>query len=100
MPSCQVAKGVALLEARATKLAELLANVISDTKARLEKKQAQTYEEMLADQAEADAEMMADDDEVRGWGLGAAARGCMACLMKDAGCQHWLLPGSGTVASL
>jgi len=48
------------------RLDELLANVVSDTRGRIEKKQAQTYEEMLAEQAEAEAAAAAgggDDEE-------------------------------------
>ncbi len=37
---------VALLEVKVRKMAELLVNVIADTKGKVEKKQAQTYEEM------------------------------------------------------
>lgn len=46
-----------------SRLAELLHNVISDTKGRVEKKQAQTYEELLAELEDAEAEAAADDDE-------------------------------------
>jgi hypothetical protein len=73
----QIGKAVALLEARCAKLAELLANVVSDTKARLEKKQAQTYEEMVADQAEAEAEALAEEGDVRPRG----GRGCGGCAL-------------------
>ncbi|KIY97134.1 Splicing factor 3A subunit 3 [Monoraphidium neglectum] len=52
------------LEGKVRRLAELLANVVSDTKGRVEKKQAQTYEEMLAELEEAEAEAgAAPDDE-------------------------------------
>jgi splicing factor 3A subunit 3 len=37
---------VALAEARVRKVAELLANVVGDTKGKVERKQAQTFEEM------------------------------------------------------
>ena len=45
------------------RLGELLANVVSDTRGRIEKKQAQTYEEMLAELEEAEAEAAAGADE-------------------------------------
>jgi hypothetical protein len=85
---------VALLEARCAKLAELLANVVSDTKSRLEKKQAQTYEEMQADQAEAEAEAMVEEGDVSagvagpvaGLGWGAAVSGCCCA---TAACLRW-----------
>ncbi len=35
-----------MLEAKVSKLAEMLSTVVADTKGRVEKKQAQTYEEM------------------------------------------------------
>ncbi len=52
-----------MLEAQVARLSELLANVISDTRARVEKKQAQTYEELAAEMEEAEAEAAVDDDE-------------------------------------
>lgn len=56
-----------VLEGKVSRLSELLANVVSDTRGRVEKKQAQTYEEMLAELEEAEAEAAAggadDDDE-------------------------------------
>ncbi|PNW82870.1 hypothetical protein CHLRE_06g297750v5 [Chlamydomonas reinhardtii] len=57
------ARAVALLEVKVRKMAELLVNVIADTKGKVEKKQAQTYEEMQAELAEAEAEVAAPDDE-------------------------------------
>ncbi|KXZ48869.1 hypothetical protein GPECTOR_25g454 [Gonium pectorale] len=57
------ARNVALLEVKVRKMAELLVNVIADTKGKVEKKQAQTYEEMQAELAEAEAEVMAPEDE-------------------------------------
>lgn len=52
------ARATALLEAKASKLCAMLSSVIDDTKGRIEKKQAQTYEELVAEQVEA--------EEVRG----------------------------------
>ena len=43
-----------LLESRIAKLGETLAPVIADTRGRVEKKQAQTYEELQAEQEEAE----------------------------------------------
>lgn len=57
------ARQAAVLEAKVSKMAEMLSSVIADTKGRVEKKQAQTYEEMQAELAEAEAEAMAEDDE-------------------------------------
>ncbi|KAG1663564.1 hypothetical protein FOA52_013184 [Chlamydomonas sp. UWO 241] len=54
---------VCLLEARITKLTEILGQVVSDTRGRIEKKQAQTYEEMVAEQNEAEAELVPEDDD-------------------------------------
>eukprot|EP00878_Enallax_costatus_P015542 GHUV01016279.1.p1 GENE.GHUV01016279.1~~GHUV01016279.1.p1 ORF type:complete len:477 (+),score=184.94 GHUV01016279.1:401-1831(+) len=59
----QTGLAVAKLEAQVTRLVELLANIISDTKGRVEKKQAQTYEEMLAELEEADAEAAPEEEE-------------------------------------
>lgn len=59
----QLALSVVSLEAQVARLAELLANVISDTKGRVEKKQAQTYEEMLAELEEAEGDAAADGDD-------------------------------------
>lgn len=56
------ARAVALLEAKASKLCDMLASVIEDTKGRIEKKQAQTYEEMQAEQQEAEEEAAPADD--------------------------------------
>jgi len=47
------AREVAVAEGQVAKLCELLAPVIVDTKGRIEKRQAQTYEEMMAEQEEA-----------------------------------------------
>ncbi|EFJ51494.1 splicing factor 3a, subunit 3 [Volvox carteri f. nagariensis] len=57
------ARHVALLEVEIRKMAELLVNVIADTKGKVEKKQAQTYEEMQAELAEAEAEVAAPEDD-------------------------------------
>ncbi|GLC47372.1 hypothetical protein PLESTM_002065900 [Pleodorina starrii] len=57
------AKQMALLEVKIRKMAELLVNVIADTKGKVEKKQSQTYEEMQAELAEAEAEVAAPEDE-------------------------------------
>mmetsp|Transcript_40482 Transcript_40482/g.89949 ORF Transcript_40482/g.89949 Transcript_40482/m.89949 type:complete len:508 (-) Transcript_40482:699-2222(-) len=54
---------VALLEARTQQLSELLRQVLADTKGRVEKKQAQTYEEMQAEQEEAEAELAPEDED-------------------------------------
>lgn len=59
----QHALAAAQLEAQVSRLVELLANIISDTRGRVEKKQAQTYEEMLADLEEAENEGAAADEE-------------------------------------
>jgi splicing factor 3A subunit 3 len=48
------ARATALLEAKAARLCAMLSSVIEDTKGRIEKKQAQTYEELVAEQAEAE----------------------------------------------
>ncbi|KAL4446223.1 hypothetical protein ABPG77_003030 [Micractinium sp. CCAP 211/92] len=56
------ARAVALLEAKAAKLCEMLSSVLEDTKGRIEKKQAQTYEELLAEQQEAEEEAAAADE--------------------------------------
>ena len=48
------ARAVALLEAKATRLCDMLSSVLEDTKGRIEKKQAQTYEELVAEQHEAE----------------------------------------------
>ena len=62
------ARGVARVECKVGKLCEMLGGVIEDTKGRIEKKAAQTYEELMAEQAEA--------EEVRGRGGGVrGARG-------------------------
>ncbi len=42
------------MEAKAGKLCSMLSSVLEDTKGRIEKKQAQTYEELVAEQQEAD----------------------------------------------
>lgn len=60
------AREAALLEARVMKVLELLPGVLRETIARTEKRQAQTYEELLAEQEEAEAEVAeqdSDDDE-------------------------------------
>ncbi|GFR50687.1 hypothetical protein Agub_g12939 [Astrephomene gubernaculifera] len=57
------ARNLALLEVKVRKMAELLVNVIADTKGKVEKKQSQTYEEMQAELAEAEAEVAAPEDE-------------------------------------
>ncbi|KAI8468016.1 MAG: splicing factor 3a, subunit 3 [Monoraphidium minutum] len=62
----EAAWAACVLEGKVGRLGELLANVVSDTRGRIEKKQAQTYEEMLAELEEAEAEAGAapdDDDE-------------------------------------
>lgn len=61
----QAGLAAALLEARVRRLAELLAPQVSETRARVEKRQAQTYEELVAEQEEAAAEAApeADSDE-------------------------------------
>lgn len=41
------ARAAAVMEAQVGKMAETLVNVIADTKGRIEKRQAQTYEEMM-----------------------------------------------------
>ena len=69
------ARTVALLEAKARRLCDMLSSVIEDTKGRIEKKQAQTYEELVAEQQEA--------EEV-GWGPGS--RGVTRRL--GAGCRR------------
>ena len=48
------AKAVATLEARLRALVSMLSGALSDTRGRIEKKQAQTYDEMVAEQAEAE----------------------------------------------
>jgi len=58
------AHGVAQKEARFHRLCEMLSSVLADTLGRLEKRQAQTYEELLAE-AEAEEE---DDVELAGDG--------------------------------
>ncbi len=67
------ARAVALLEAKAAKLCEMLSSVLEDTKGRIEKKQAQTYEELLAEQQEA--------EEVRG-----RAADLQGALWRSLGC--------------
>ncbi|GIL62707.1 hypothetical protein Vafri_16876 [Volvox africanus] len=57
------ARNVALLEVKIRKMAELLVNVIADTKGKVEKKQSQTYEEMQAELAEAEAEVALPEAE-------------------------------------
>ncbi|GBF95619.1 splicing factor 3A subunit 3 [Raphidocelis subcapitata] len=59
----EAAWGACALEGKVARLGELLANVVSDTRGRIEKKQAQTYEEMLAELEEAEAEAGAGADE-------------------------------------
>ncbi|GAB4814775.1 hypothetical protein N2152v2_001821 [Parachlorella kessleri] len=63
----EAARATALLEAKLRRLAELLGSVIEDTKGRIEKRQAQTYEEMLQEQQEAEEEAApeggSEDDE-------------------------------------
>ncbi|KAI3432859.1 hypothetical protein D9Q98_010442 [Chlorella vulgaris] len=56
------ARAVALLEAKASKLCSMLSSVLEDTKGRIEKKQAQTYEELVAEQQEADEEAAVPED--------------------------------------
>ena len=46
---------VCLLELKIQKLAEILGSVITDTRGRIEKKQAQTYEELQVCVGESDA---------------------------------------------
>ena len=48
------ARETAVLEAKVSKLCDMLSSVIEDTKGRVEKRQAQTYEELLAEQQEAE----------------------------------------------
>jgi len=57
------ALAVAVMEAKITKLLELLVNVLSDTQGRIEKRQAQTYEELMAEQEEAVDEAGAAGEE-------------------------------------
>ena len=60
-------RGVALLEEKATRLGELLAEVLEETASMVEKKQSRTYEELERDlqlQEENDMEVELDDDEV------------------------------------
>lgn len=59
----QGALQVCFLELRIQRLAEILSQVIADTKGRIEKKQAQTYEELQAEQEEAEAELAPEDEE-------------------------------------
>lgn len=56
------ARTVALLEAKARRLCDMLSSVIEDTKGRIEKKQAQTYEELVAEQQEAEEEAAVVED--------------------------------------
>ena len=59
-------RGVALLEEKATRLGELLAEVLEETASMIEKKQSRTYEELERDlqlQEENDMEVELDDDE-------------------------------------
>ncbi|GFH09379.1 splicing factor 3a, subunit 3, partial [Haematococcus lacustris] len=53
----------AVLEAKVVRMCELLSNVIADTKGRVEKRQGQTYEEMMAEQEDAVEEAAAGPDE-------------------------------------
>lgn len=56
------ARAVAFEEARLRRLCEMLSSVLADTLGRIEKRQAQTYEEMLAEQeAEEEEEALVDD---------------------------------------
>ncbi|KAF8066290.1 hypothetical protein HT031_002613 [Scenedesmus sp. PABB004] len=59
----QAALAAAQLEAQVSRLGELLANVISDTRGRVEKKQAQTYEELVAELEEGEAEALGEEEE-------------------------------------
>mmetsp|Transcript_9869 Transcript_9869/g.19951 ORF Transcript_9869/g.19951 Transcript_9869/m.19951 type:complete len:530 (+) Transcript_9869:90-1679(+) len=59
-------RGVALLEEKATRLGELLTEVLEETASMVEKKQSRTYEELerdLALQEENDMEVEQDDDD-------------------------------------
>ena len=53
------------MEMKVSRLLELLVNVLRDTRGRVEKKASQTYEEMLAEMEEVEAEdaAVAEDDE-------------------------------------
>ena len=57
------------------KLCDMLSSVIEDTKGRIEKKQAQTYEELLAEQQEGQ-EVRCDT-----CGLACCTLGCMVAWM-------------------
>eukprot|EP00887_Chlorella_sp_A99_P006821 scaffold2.g6821.t1 len=57
------APNAALLEAKVAKLVEMLGSVVEDTKGRIEKRQAQTYEEMLAEQQEAEEEVAVEESD-------------------------------------
>lgn len=52
------AKEVALMETKVVRVCDLLASVIIETLGRVEKKQAQTYEELQAEMEEAEAEVV------------------------------------------
>jgi hypothetical protein len=52
--SLQLIKSTALLEFKIKRLCDMLASVIDDTKDRLEKRQAQTYEELMLEKEEAE----------------------------------------------
>jgi len=69
--SSSAAKEVALLEAKVSKLCSMLESIIEDTKGRIEKRQAQTYEEIMAEkqaEAEADGDITAMDGGAAGGG--------------------------------
>jgi hypothetical protein len=72
------------------RLAELLVNVVRDTRGRVEKKASQTYEELLAEQAEAEAE---DAPEVGG-GRGGRVLGLGGRVGRQRTHQRW---GAGWV---
>ena len=58
------ARTIALIETKISRLCEQLSAVISDTLGRIEKRQAQTYEEMLAEaEAEEEEELPLEDGE-------------------------------------
>jgi len=58
------ARAVAFIEAKISRLCEQLSAVIADTLGRIEKRQAQTYEEMLAEaEAEEEEELPLEDGE-------------------------------------
>lgn len=64
VPSNVDPKSVALIETLTGKLCDMLGKVIADTRGQIEKRQAQTYEELLAEQEEGGEDfVLADSDE-------------------------------------